>query len=131
MYQVSVLLILNFEGRNILSLRHEINTYAVKVKNTIIFNAFVLCRVSPRKLHFIFGFFVLNNDRKYSSKLQVFNEFNIFKGVTKNYLFMGIVGLAIVIQVSLVTSPLWLFEFIYEIVETTINIFTVFSDCHH
>ncbi|KAI5415107.1 hypothetical protein KIW84_040531 [Lathyrus oleraceus] len=76
MYQVSVLLILNFEGRNILSLRHEINTYAVKVKNTIIFNAFVLCRV--------------------------FNEFNIFKGVTKNYLFMGIVGLAIVIQIVII-----------------------------
>ncbi|CAI8611085.1 unnamed protein product [Vicia faba] len=45
MYQVSVLLILNFEGRNILSLRHEISAYAVKVKNTIIFNAFVRCLV--------------------------------------------------------------------------------------
>jgi hypothetical protein len=47
MYQVSVLLILNFQGRNILSLRHESNDFALKVKNTIIFNAFVLCQVSP------------------------------------------------------------------------------------
>ncbi|CAK8564077.1 unnamed protein product [Lathyrus sativus] len=84
MYQVSVLLILNFEGRNILSLRQEINTYAVKVKNTIIFNAFVLCQV--------FNEF---NARKP-------DEFNIFKGVTKNYLFIGIVGLTIVIQIVII-----------------------------
>ncbi|XP_058755663.1 calcium-transporting ATPase 10, plasma membrane-type-like isoform X2 [Vicia villosa] len=84
MYQVSVLLILNFQGRSILSLRHEINAYAVKVKNTIIFNAFVLCQV--------FNEF---NARKP-------DEFNIFKGVTKNYLFMGIVGLTIVIQIVII-----------------------------
>ena len=42
-------------------------------------------------------------------KLQIFNEFNarkpdeynIFKGVTRNYLFMGIVGFTVVLQVSL------------------------------
>ena len=56
-------------------------------------------------------------------KLQVFNEFNarkpdefnIFKGVTRNYLFMGIVGLTVVLQVSLVRTPLRMFGFIYEI----------------
>ncbi|KAJ1433430.1 P-type ATPase [Sesbania bispinosa] len=82
MYQVSVLLILNFRGRSILSLRHETN--AVKVKNTLIFNAFVLCQV--------FNEF---NARKP-------DEFNIFKGVTRNYLFMGIVGLTIVLQIVII-----------------------------
>ncbi|KAJ1400645.1 P-type ATPase [Sesbania bispinosa] len=82
MYQVSVLLILNFRGRSILSLRHEAN--AVKVKNTLIFNAFVLCQV--------FNEF---NARKP-------DEFNIFKGVTRNYLFMGIVGLTIVLQIVII-----------------------------
>lgn len=52
------------------------------------------------------------NDEKENllPKLQIFNEFNarkpdefnIFKGVTRNYLFMGIVGLTVVLQVSLV-----------------------------
>jgi len=47
-------------------------------------------------------------------KLQIFNEFNarkpdeynIFKGVTRNYLFMGIVGFTVVLQVSLFRSSL-------------------------
>jgi len=46
---------------------------------------------------------------KILSNLQIFNEFNarkpdeynIFKGVTRNYLFMGIIGLTLVLQVSL------------------------------
>ncbi|MED6149994.1 Calcium-transporting ATPase 8, plasma membrane-type, partial [Stylosanthes scabra] len=84
MYQVSVLLVLNFRGRSILGLTHDENNHAIKVKNTLIFNAFVLSQ--------IFNEF---NARKP-------DEFNIFSGVTKNYLFMGIVGLTVVLQVIII-----------------------------
>ncbi|KAK7411963.1 hypothetical protein VNO78_03408 [Psophocarpus tetragonolobus] len=84
MYQVSVLLVLNFRGRSILGLNHEPNARAIKVKNTLIFNAFVFCQ--------IFNEF---NARKP-------DEFNIFKGVTKNYLFMGIIGLTAVLQIVII-----------------------------
>ncbi|CAA0822572.1 Calcium-transporting ATPase 10- plasma membrane-type [Striga hermonthica] len=83
-YQVTVLLVLNFRGRSILNLEHDSSDHAFKVKNTLIFNAFVLC--------------------------QIFNEFNarkpdginVWKGVTKNHLFMGIVGLELVLQVIII-----------------------------
>ncbi|RYR20596.1 hypothetical protein Ahy_B03g065774 isoform C [Arachis hypogaea] len=84
MYQVSVLLVLNFRGRSILGLTHDKNDHAIKVKNTLIFNAFVLSQ--------IFNEF---NARKP-------DEFNIFSGVTKNYLFMGIVGLTVVLQIIII-----------------------------
>ncbi|QHN79745.1 Calcium-transporting ATPase 8, plasma membrane-type [Arachis hypogaea] len=45
MYQVSVLLVLNFRGRSILGLTHDKNDHAIKVKNTLIFNAFVLSQI--------------------------------------------------------------------------------------
>lgn len=83
-YQVTVLLILNFRGRSILHLNHEPVSHANKVKNTLIFNAFVLCQ--------IFNEF---NARKP-------DEINVFSGVTKNYLFMGIVGLTLVLQVIII-----------------------------
>jgi len=77
LYQVLVLLVLQFRGRSIFDVTE-------KVKNTIIFNAFVLC--------------------------QVFNEFNarepekknIFKGLGKNRLFIAIVSLTIVLQLVMV-----------------------------
>uniref|UniRef100_A0A803MKC9 Calcium-transporting ATPase n=1 Tax=Chenopodium quinoa TaxID=63459 RepID=A0A803MKC9_CHEQI len=83
-YQVIVLLILNFQGRNILHLRHDTTELANQVKNTVIFNAFVLC--------------------------QIFNEFNarkpdqvnIFDGVIKNQLFMGIIAVTLVLQIVIV-----------------------------
>ncbi|QHO57259.1 Calcium-transporting ATPase 8, plasma membrane-type [Arachis hypogaea] len=84
MYQVSVLLVLNFRGRSILGLTHDKYDHAIKVKNTLIFNAFVLSQ--------IFNEF---NARKP-------DEFNIFSGVTKNYLFMGIVGLTVVLQIIII-----------------------------
>ncbi|KAK7265346.1 hypothetical protein RJT34_32965 [Clitoria ternatea] len=84
MYQVSVLLILNFRGTNLLGLSDKPNDHAIKVKNTLIFNAFVLCQV--------FNEF---NARKP-------DEFNIFKGVTRNYLFMGIVGITVVLQIVII-----------------------------
>ncbi|XVE91066.1 hypothetical protein DITRI_Ditri20bG0126300 [Diplodiscus trichospermus] len=84
-YQVTVLLVLNFAGLSILHLKDDANReHAFEVKNTLIFNAFVLC--------------------------QIFNEFNArrpeeincFKGVTKNYLFMGIVGITFILQIIII-----------------------------
>ncbi|XP_061361513.1 calcium-transporting ATPase 8, plasma membrane-type-like [Gastrolobium bilobum] len=84
MYQVCVLLTLNYRGRSLLGLRLETNDLAIKVKNSLIFNAFVFCQV--------FNEF---NARKP-------DEFNIFKGVTRNYLFMGIVGITVVLQIVII-----------------------------
>ncbi|CAH8261473.1 unnamed protein product [Arabidopsis lyrata] len=76
-YQISVLLVLQFRGRSIFDVTE-------KVKNTLIFNTFVLC--------------------------QVFNEFNarslekknVFKGLHKNRLFIGIIVVTVVLQVVMV-----------------------------
>ncbi|KAF8035514.1 hypothetical protein BT93_C1516 [Corymbia citriodora subsp. variegata] len=80
-YQVSVLLVLNYQGRSLLNLENDSSDHANKVKNTLIFNAYVLCQI-------------LNefNARKP-------DELNIFKGITRNYLFMAIVGFTLIIQV--------------------------------
>ncbi|GMN55255.1 hypothetical protein TIFTF001_024360 [Ficus carica] len=84
LYQVSVLLVLNFRGKSLLNLEHDDPTHANKVKNTLIFNAFVLCQ--------IFNEF---NARKP-------DEFNIFKGITKNYLFIGIIAFTVVLQIMII-----------------------------
>ncbi|KAL0302402.1 UNVERIFIED_CONTAM: Calcium-transporting ATPase 8, plasma membrane-type [Sesamum angustifolium] len=84
LYQVTVLLILNFGGRSILNLGHDKSDHAFKVKNTLIFNAFVFCQV--------FNEF---NARKP-------DEINVWKGVTRNRPFMGIVGLEVVLQVIII-----------------------------
>uniref|UniRef100_A0A6N2N0V5 Calcium-transporting ATPase n=1 Tax=Salix viminalis TaxID=40686 RepID=A0A6N2N0V5_SALVM len=83
-YQVTVLLILNFRGKSILGLQRETPQRAIEVNNTLIFNAFVLCQ--------IFNEF---NARKP-------DEFNIFKGISKNHLFIGIIGITLVLQVIIV-----------------------------
>lgn len=83
-YQVSVLLVLNFRGKSILNLEHESADRANREKNTLIFNAFVLCQ--------IFNEF---NARKPDEK-------NIFKGITTNHLFMMIVALTLVLQVVII-----------------------------
>ncbi|CAF2330869.1 unnamed protein product [Brassica napus] len=93
-YQVSVLLVLNFRGISILGLQHEVPAHATRVKNTIIFNAFVLCQA--------FNEF---NARKPDEK-------NIFKGVIKNRLFMGIIVITLVLQVIIV-------EFLGKFASTT------------
>lgn len=49
-YQVAVLLVLNFAGLSILGLNHENHAHAVEVKNTMIFNAFVMCQVRESSL---------------------------------------------------------------------------------
>jgi Ca2+-transporting ATPase len=46
LYQVSVLLVLNFRGRTLLNLEDYTSEHANKVKNTLIFNSFVLCQVN-------------------------------------------------------------------------------------
>ncbi|XP_022723610.1 calcium-transporting ATPase 9, plasma membrane-type isoform X2 [Durio zibethinus] len=85
LYQVTVLLVLNFAGLSILHLKDDGNRkHAVEVKNTLIFNAFVMCQ--------IFNEF---NARKPE-------EINCFKGVTKNYLFMGIVGFTFILQIIII-----------------------------
>ncbi|KAJ8632828.1 hypothetical protein MRB53_026164 [Persea americana] len=77
LYQIAVLLTLQFKGQSIFGV-------AERVRNTLIFNTFVLC--------------------------QVFNEFNarklekrnVFNGIHKNRLFIGIVAMTIVLQVVMV-----------------------------
>ncbi|XP_031385957.1 calcium-transporting ATPase 9, plasma membrane-type-like [Punica granatum] len=83
-YQICVLLVLNFCGKTVLHLNDEPAEHANKVKNTMIFNTFVLCQ--------IFNEF---NARKPE-------EMNVFAGVTKNNLFMAIVGMTAVLQVIIV-----------------------------
>ncbi|XP_061985063.1 calcium-transporting ATPase 9, plasma membrane-type-like isoform X2 [Populus nigra] len=84
LYQVAVLLVLNFQGLSILHLNQDDRKHATIAKNTMIFNAFVLCQV--------FNEF---NARKP-------DEINVFKGVTKNHLFMGIVGFTVILQIILI-----------------------------
>ncbi|KAL3825024.1 hypothetical protein ACJIZ3_021053 [Penstemon smallii] len=83
-YQVAVLLVLNFCGISILGLNNDQTEHANMVKNTVIFNAFVLCQ--------IFNEF---NARKPEEK-------NVFKGVTKNPLFTGIVGSTFILQIIII-----------------------------
>jgi hypothetical protein len=45
LYQVTVLLILTFKGKDILKLKHDNTGHAVTVRNTVIFNAFVFCQI--------------------------------------------------------------------------------------
>ncbi|XP_061951139.1 calcium-transporting ATPase 8, plasma membrane-type-like isoform X1 [Populus nigra] len=83
-YQVTVLLVLNFRGKSLLGLEHEIPQHANKVKNTLIFNAFVLCQI-----------FNEVNSRKP-------DELNIFKGILKSHLFIGINAVTLLLQVIII-----------------------------
>ncbi|KAK6152216.1 hypothetical protein DH2020_014851 [Rehmannia glutinosa] len=85
-----------FSRTSILNLEHDSSDHAFQVKNTLIFNAFVFCQ--------IFNEF---NARKP-------DEINVWKGVTKNHLFMGIVGLEVVLQFTSTVRlswKLWLVSF--------------------
>lgn len=46
LYQVTVLLVLNFGGESILRNDQDSVAHTIQVKNTLIFNAFVFCQVS-------------------------------------------------------------------------------------
>ncbi|XP_075657810.1 calcium-transporting ATPase 12, plasma membrane-type-like [Castanea sativa] len=77
LYQVTILLVLQFKGGFIFGLDE-------KVKSTLIFNTFVLCQ--------LFNEF---NARKLEEK-------NIFEGLLKNKLFLATIGLTIVHQLVMV-----------------------------
>ncbi|KAH9682421.1 putative calcium-transporting ATPase 13 plasma membrane-type [Citrus sinensis] len=77
MEEIAVLLTLQFIGESIFGVNE-------KVKDTLIFNTFVLCHV--------FNEF---NARKLEKK-------NVFEGIHKNRLFLGIIGTTIVFQVVMV-----------------------------
>ncbi|XP_062226645.1 calcium-transporting ATPase 5, plasma membrane-type-like isoform X2 [Phragmites australis] len=83
-FQVSVLLTLNFGGTSLLHLKNDNPAHADKVKKTFIFNTFVLCQV--------FNEF---NSRKP-------DELNIFKGISRNRLFIGIIAITVVLQALIV-----------------------------
>ena len=83
-YQILILLVLQFHGESILNLTDDGTGHAKKVKNTLIFNGFVFCQ--------IFNEF---NARKP-------DEMNVFTGVLKNHLFVGIVGATFVLQIIIV-----------------------------
>ncbi|KAA8527659.1 hypothetical protein F0562_035472 [Nyssa sinensis] len=76
-YQIAVLLTLQFRGESIFNVTQKVN-------DALIFNTFVLCQV--------FNEF---NARKLEKK-------NVFEGIHKNKLFLGIVGITIVLQVVMV-----------------------------
>ncbi|XP_030472955.1 putative calcium-transporting ATPase 13, plasma membrane-type [Syzygium oleosum] len=76
-YQIAVLLTLQFKGESIFGVDEA-------VKRTLIFNAFVLCQV--------FNEF---NARKLEKK-------NVFEGIHKNKLFLGIIFITVVLQVVMV-----------------------------
>ncbi|KAM0028399.1 putative P-type Ca(2+) transporter [Helianthus debilis subsp. tardiflorus] len=76
-FQITVLLTFQFKGKAIFNVDE-------RVKDTIIFNTFVLCQV--------FNEF---NSRKLEKR-------NIFKGIHKNRLFIGIIGITLILQVVMV-----------------------------
>ncbi|XP_031272329.1 putative calcium-transporting ATPase 13, plasma membrane-type [Pistacia vera] len=77
LYQIVILLTLQFRGQSIFGVNE-------KVKDTMIFNIFFLCQ--------IFNEF---NLRKLEKK-------NIFEGIHKNKLFLGIIAITIILQVLMV-----------------------------
>jgi len=93
-YQVIVLLVLTFKGNDILNLKDDSTARANKVRNTVIFNAFVFCQ--------IFNEF---NSRKP-------DQVNIFRGLRSSHLFVGIISFTLVLQVLIV-------EFAGKIASTT------------
>ncbi|GAB4843311.1 Putative calcium-transporting ATPase 13, plasma membrane-type [Ancistrocladus abbreviatus] len=76
-YQIAILLILQFKGEAIFGVDSA-------VKDTLVFNTFVLCQV--------FNEF---NARKLEKK-------NVFEGIHKNKLFLAIISITIVLQVVMV-----------------------------
>ncbi|ONK70582.1 uncharacterized protein A4U43_C05F35220 [Asparagus officinalis] len=83
-YQVTVLLIVNFAGRSVMHLKHDTPQEADRVTNTFIFNTFVFCQV--------FNEF---NSRKP-------DQLNMLSGVTKSHLFLGIIGVTVVFQILII-----------------------------
>ncbi|CAI9118277.1 OLC1v1019820C1 [Oldenlandia corymbosa var. corymbosa] len=77
LYQILVLLAIHFRGKSLLKLNHN-------VKNTVIFNTYVLCQV-----------FTLINAKLYDRK-------NIFQEMHSKKWFWGIIGIIIILEVVMV-----------------------------
>ncbi|KAL3507793.1 hypothetical protein ACH5RR_033175 [Cinchona calisaya] len=77
LYQISILLTLQFKGESIFDISEKVN-------DTLIFNTFVLCQ----------GFNEFNS-RKLEMK-------NVFEGIHRNKFFLGIIGATIVLQAMMV-----------------------------
>ncbi|XP_008808020.1 calcium-transporting ATPase 7, plasma membrane-type-like [Phoenix dactylifera] len=77
LFQIAVLLVFQFAGKSIFGASEKIN-------NTMIFNTFVLCQV--------FNEF---NARKLEKK-------NVFEGIHRNQLFLGIIAVTLILQVMMV-----------------------------
>ena len=75
MYQVSVLLVLNFRGISILGLEHQPTEHAIKVKNTLIFNAFVICQVSYYLSPFISAKSLFMSEKVMTWDIMMLNSF--------------------------------------------------------
>nr|GMD45750.1 putative calcium-transporting ATPase 13, plasma membrane-type [Ipomoea batatas] len=86
LYQISILLVLQFRGELIFKVDESVNS-------TLISNTFVLCQV-----------FNQFNARKLEKR-------NVFQGIHKNKLFVGIICITVVIQVVMV-------EFLYNFTDT-------------
>ncbi|KAL2480681.1 putative calcium-transporting ATPase 11 [Abeliophyllum distichum] len=80
-YQLAVLLVLNFDGKKILGLE---GSDATALLNTFIFNTFVFCQV-----------FNEINSRE-------IEKINIFRGMLGNWIFTGIIASTVVFQVIIV-----------------------------
>ncbi|CAM6095891.1 unnamed protein product [Calypogeia fissa] len=82
LYQIAVLMTINYGGKKIFKLENHPD--ATLIKNTIVFNSFVLCQI-----------FNEVNSRRLEKK-------NIFEGLQRNYLFMGIILMEAVFQFLIV-----------------------------
>lgn len=65
LYQVAVLLTFNFGSSNFSLLQEGDAEHRNKLKNTLIFNAFVLCQVSPK-----FPYFFVNSSDIHQMKFR-------------------------------------------------------------
>lgn len=92
-YQVIILLVLNYSGTKILKLSGT-SDQQMLVKNTIIFNAFVFCQL----------FNEINARRP--------EKLNVFEGIHKNYLFISIIVITVAFQFVIV-------EFLNKFAQTT------------
>ncbi|CAN4091238.1 unnamed protein product [Withania somnifera] len=77
LYQIAVLLTLQFKGESIFGVNRRVN-------DTLIFNTFVLCQVFNE-------FNARNMEKK-----------NVFEGIHKNKLFVAIIGITLILQVVMV-----------------------------
>ncbi|KZS94160.1 calcium-translocating P-type ATPase [Sistotremastrum niveocremeum HHB9708] len=89
LYQTAVVLVFHFAGAAIFGFHHEAvaidELHNQNVLKTMVFNAFVFCQI-----------FNSINCRRLDRK------FNIFEGLSKNYYFIAITGIEVVVQIIIV-----------------------------